>query len=227
MSEQTPVQAPTEPAGDVPQQGTTKTVLGTPLESTKVETPAAPAKVEQTEAEVKAAAEAKVKADADAAAKAVPEKYDFKLPDGVALDQATADVFTPKFKELGLTQTQAQALVDTYVASMKASTTANEAAFAQQEKDWLAASKADTEIGGQKFEENSKLAQKTMSAMGSPELVQLMETTGFGNHPEVIRFFSRVGKHLSEDALVRPGGAGAGPRSLEERLYGGTSQRAQ
>lgn len=164
--------------------------------------------------EQKAAREA-----AEQAAK-VPEKYEFKLPDGVTLDQATYDAFTPKFKELGLNATQAQGLVDTYMASLKASNEASEKAFEQQTKDWEASARADAEIGGAKFEASMARALKTMSAFGSPELVRLMNTTGFGNHPEFIRFFSKVGEKISEDTLHRGGESGAGPRSIEERLYG-------
>ena len=57
------------------------------------------------------------KADDKPIAPTVPEKYDFKAPEGQSLDAALVERATPIFKELGLTQDAAQKLVDFYNAS--------------------------------------------------------------------------------------------------------------
>ncbi|HEX6215298.1 MAG TPA: hypothetical protein VFZ38_10790 [Vicinamibacterales bacterium] len=234
MSEQTSVQNSTESPAAVQQQpGATDagkpdaTVLGDvkfdkQADATGADKGAAADADKSKPADDKAAEtpEQKAAREAAEAAAKVPEKYEFKLPDGIALDQAASDLFTPKFKELGLTQAQAQGLVDTYVSALKSNAESDEASFAQQTKDWETTARADKEIGGAKFDESKSLAHKTMSAFGSPELVNLMNTTGFGNHPELIRFFARVGKSISEDTIHRTGQPGAGERSLEDRLYG-------
>lgn len=230
MSDQTTtVQTPTESAGTVQaaDKGADSTVLGSAKLDGKTTqaTETKPADVKPgdgkpSDTTTTETPEQKAARDAAELAAKVPEKYEFKLPDGVTLDQATYDAFTPKFKELGLNATQAQGLVDTYMASMKASNEASEKAFEQQTKDWEATARADAEIGGAKFDASVARAHKTMSAFGSPELVRLMNTTGFGNHPEFIRFFSKVGEKISEDTMHRPGEQGSGARSIEERLYG-------
>lgn len=228
MSEQTTtVQNPTESAGtdqaaDKGATTATSTVLGGAKLDDKGaakqgEKPADPKPGDTTTTETP---EQKTAREAAEAAAKVPEKYEFKLPDGVTLDAAAYEAFTPKFKELGLNATQAQGLVDTYMASLKSSSEASEAAFEQQTKEWEASARADAEIGGAKFDATVARSNKTMSAFGSPELVRLMNTTGFGNHPEFIRFFARVGEKISEDTLHRGGEQGAGSRSIEERLYG-------
>lgn len=235
MSDQTTtVQTNTESAGTVQQTDTsadTTTVLGaakvdqkpatdatattTTTDDKKVDDKKPDETTTTTETpEQKAAREA-----AEAAAK-VPEKYEFKLPDGVQLDQAAYDTFTPKFKELGLNAAQAQGLVDTYLASLKSQADATEQAFTQQTKEWETTARADAEIGGNKWDASVALSNKTMSAFGTPELVRLMNTTGFGNHPELIRFFARVGNAIGEDSMQRHGEPGAGQRSAEERLWG-------
>src|SRR6185437_10360924 len=43
-----------------------------------------------------------------------PESYDFKAPEGKELNSKFLDRATPVFKELGLSQANAQKLVDTY-----------------------------------------------------------------------------------------------------------------
>src|SRR3546814_5726483 len=50
-----------------------------------------------------------------------PEAYEaFAVPDGMELDQAALDRFSPKFKELGLSQDKAQALVSLYAEHIQA-----------------------------------------------------------------------------------------------------------
>ena len=50
-----------------------------------------------------------------------------------------------------------------------------------------------------------------LDAFATPEFRQLLEQTGMGNHPEVIRTFYRAGKAISEDGLVS-GSAPKAPR---------------
>jgi len=61
------------------------------------------------------------------------------------------------------------------------------------------ASENDEEFGGQKFNENAGMAKEALKQFGNEELSDLMDSTGLGNHPEVIRFFFRVGKAMKED----------------------------
>ena len=53
---------------------------------------------------------------------------------------------------------------------------------------------------------------------------QLLEQTGHGNNPDVLRFFNRLADALMEDGLVQGQTGGAMP-PLEERMYAGWSSR--
>ena len=76
---------------------------------------------------------------------------------------------------------------------------------------WSESSKADNEFGGEKLAENLATAKKALDAFGSPELKQLLNESGLGNHPEVIRMMYRAGKSISEDTFVGASqGSGAG-----------------
>lgn len=125
----------------------------------------------------------------------VVEYKDFTLPEGVTLDSALLEQATPIFKELGLSKEQAQKLVN-----LKAQESQQQAdAFNQQLETWRTSAKADKEYGGDLFEANIALARSAMNRVGTPELKQLLNDSGVGDHPEVIRLMVRVGKMTAED----------------------------
>jgi hypothetical protein len=150
-------------------------------------------------------------AEGDAEPEGVPENYDFKAPEGVALDQAAVEAFAPVAKDLGLTQTQAQRVVDLY-AGLQAK---QQEAQAGLVKEWAKQVTTDKEIGGAKWAENRAVIARARDAFATPELVQLMEQTGLGSHPEVIKLFVKVGKAISDDGHVIGGNPGPDPRSAD------------
>ena len=135
----------------------------------------------------------------------VPESYDLKMPEGVELDTAAAGEFTEIAKELKLTQEQAQKVADigAKMAQRQAESHANLVA------QWTEQVKTDKEIGGDKLAENLGIARKAIDTFGSPELKALLNSTGLGNHPEVVKLAFKVGKAISEDSFVtgKPKGA--------------------
>lgn len=149
-----------------------------------------------------------------------PEEYaDFAMPEGVEVDAATLDAFKPLAKEFGLSQEQAQKLVDLYAGKQAAAAEAQAQAWREAQEQWVEQAKADKEIGGAKFEQNVATAKKALDKFGTPELFEALSLTGAGNHPEFVRFCARVGKAISEDTLVSPQSATGSPKSLEERMY--------
>lgn len=166
-----------------------------------------------------APAEAKPE-EAKAEAPVVPEKYEFKLPEGYALDEALVGEFTPIAKELELSNDKAQKLVEFYTKAEEARAAKAEKEHSEMVSQWVKNAKADPEIGGANLDATIKSAQRALAAFGSESLKQLLSTTGLSNHPEVIRAFAKAGQHLREDKLVVSEAANA-PRSYAERLYGG------
>lgn len=88
----------------------------------------------------------------------------------------------------------------------------------KQVADWGTATKEDKEIGGEKFEANLTRAKQAMDKFATPELREFLETSGMGNHPELIRVFVKVGAAMSEDSLVTSNEKGQ--RSAADVLYG-------
>ncbi|MEC7472463.1 MAG: hypothetical protein VX946_03765 [Pseudomonadota bacterium] len=49
---------------------------------------------------------------------------------------------------------------------------------------------------------------KAIEKFGSPELRQVLNDSGLGNHPELVKFCHRIGKAISDDSLVLGGTQG-------------------
>ena len=76
----------------------------------------------------------------------------------------------------------------------------------------------DKEFGGPALAENLSVAKKALDAFGTAELRTLLNESGLGNHPEIVRLFFRAGKAISEDRVVTgsTGQAKAGPKSFSD-----------
>ncbi|MBS1165339.1 MAG: hypothetical protein H6R00_1364 [Proteobacteria bacterium] len=155
--------------------------------------------------------EAKDEAGAIDPADEVPEdgRYDFGLPEGMAIDEKLAEAMSPVLKDIGLTRGQAQALAGALAAHRQAEAGAGAKEWADIQTGWVASARKDAEIGGARWDASVAVAQGALARFGTPGLKAFLTESGGGNHPEVIRFMARVGSAIAED---RPesGGAGAG-----------------
>lgn len=182
----------------------------TPQQQATTDQAATAPEVKPVEGEPAKAAEApEVKAGA-------PEKYEFKAPENTVLDDKVLSAYSDVAKELNLPQEAAQKVLDK-VAPIMAAQQAE--AIKQLNTEWLTAVKADKEFGGDKVEANIAVARKAIDAFGTPELKALLNQTGLGNNPELIRAFYRAGKAISEDRFVSGGAASTGSKNLASALY--------
>ncbi|MFY8163614.1 MAG: hypothetical protein ACOVKC_05195, partial [Brevundimonas sp.] len=128
-----------------------------------------------------------------------PEAYEFKVPEGRAFDAEVITAYSQVARELNLSQDAAQRLLDAVGPKMVERQTAQIEAI---RNGWADSSKSDREFGGEKLSENLGVAKKALDAFGTAELRTLLNETGLGNHPELIRFMFRAGKAISEDRMV-------------------------
>lgn len=135
----------------------------------------------------------------------VPEEYEnFTLPDGVEADEAMMDEFKPLAKELGLTQEAAQKLVDLQTKHALALAEAEQGEWNDLVKQWEAVAKSDKEIGGDKLDEARANAKKAVEKLGTTEFAEMLEWTGTGSNPEMIRLLNRVyTQFLAEDKVEK------------------------
>lgn len=139
-----------------------------------------------------------------------PATYEFKPVEGRELDSETMSTFAEVAKELDLTQDAAQKILDRMSPKMAQRQQAQIEAI---RTEWVEASKTDAEFGGDKIAENLAVAKKALDQFGTPELRALLNESGLGNHPEIIRLMYRAGKSISEDTYVgRAAGSGGKPQ---------------
>lgn len=163
---------------------------------------------------------------AEAKANAVPETYEaFTMPEGGEVDEALLGEFSAVAKELGLTQAQAQKLVDLQAKSAIAETSARTDQLTQaleaQKTRWVDEIKNDPELGGAKFDATITTAVKAMSFFGDDFRVLLNES-GIGNNPGLIRGLHKIGLAMSEDRMVIPGSDASATegKSAAEVMFG-------
>lgn len=152
---------------------------------------------------------------ADPGTLGAPESYDLKPPEGNKFDEEVLSTFTNVAKELDLSQGAAQKILDAIAPKVAERFVAKQMeAINATVNQWVADTKADKVLGGEKLAENLAVAEKALAAFGTPELRKLLGAfdaktnptgTGLGNHPDVIRAFFNAGKAISEDKFV-PGG---------------------
>jgi hypothetical protein len=145
-----------------------------------------------------------------------PEKYEFKEVEGADINADTLAEFSEVAKELGLPQDAAQKILDKMAPSM---VRRQAEAIEGVKTQWAESARADKEYGGDKLNENLAVAKKALDAFGTPELRTLLNESGLGNHPEVIRFMVRSGKAISEDGFVGGTRSAAGPADPAKRLF--------
>ncbi|WP_323026539.1 protease [Castellaniella sp.] len=150
-------------------------------------------------------------------AEGAPEKYEFQAPEGTeAFDSQVLDAFSAVAKDLNLPQEQAQQILDKMTPVIQARQVEQLQAAHDQ---WIQAAETDKEFGGEKLQENMAVAKKALDTFGSPELRTLLNQSGLGNHPEIIRAFYRAGKAISEDRFIPSGQANAAAGANAKRLY--------
>lgn len=161
-----------------------------------------------------------------------PAKIEIKFEEGVKVDPTVVAEFENVATELGLTPEQAQKLAE-FGPKLGAKFSTDLISLAEEATaEWAEQSRNDEEIGGKGdqaiLDRNLADASKAMEAFATPELRSLLAKfdkeanpngTGFGNHPEVIRLFVRIGKAISEDSTVVSGKGTRPVRNPEAVLY--------
>lgn len=142
-----------------------------------------------------------------------PETYELTAPDGMTIDDALLAEVTPVFKELGLSNDAANKLMPLASTFAERLFTAQTDAHKAMTADWAKEAKADKDLGGANWGETESLVAKALDQFGAAEgsdFRKLLDDTGLGNHPEMIRMFRKIGERLGEGGdFVRPDAAAA------------------
>ena len=126
-----------------------------------------------------------------------------------------AEGFKQKAQELGMTPTQVKELFGWYVEEVGEKEVSQTQEQAQQFRE-QSEQQLKKEFGNA-YSERIKHASNAVKQFGGDELTQVLDQTGLGNHPAVVKAFAEVGKNLAEDTV---GGSAKGE-------FGRTPDQAQ
>lgn len=144
-----------------------------------------------------------------------PEKYEkFNLPEGFEIPEESFNVFSETFTELGLTQEQAQKLVDVDLKIKQATMQADQEAINKQVETWRADIKKEF---GEGFPEAQQKAKHALSTYFSKELVSELDKLYLLDNPELFRALHKIGGTISEDSLVT-GDKATKDKTLQDRF---------
>lgn len=213
----TPPVVPNPTPGNDPAARAPDGSLKEPTSSTPPATPEPPKAIEPAAPKDPAAPKEPAKA-----ADGPPEKYEFKAAEGKELDPKVVEAVTPIFKELGLTQDQAQKLVDFQAARDTELATAMEKVVNDTRNEWREKIAKDPTLGDGKdnlkpeVRANISKALDSLPAEAKAAVVKAFDLTGAGDNPAVVAAMNHFGKLLSEGTSVR----GGGPSSEGQRAPG-------
>jgi hypothetical protein len=140
-----------------------------------------------------------------------PDKYaDFKTPEGFELDAEVAGEAGAIFKDLNLSQSDSQKLVDLYIKHAKNAFEQPFNAYMEKRQEWRDEINSDPEIGGSKLSGVKVSIAKLIDSFGDRKTAEAfreaMDYTGAGDNPAVVRGLYALSKHLTEGGPVRGGG---------------------
>ena len=159
-----------------------------------------------------------------AEAPAADEPFSVKAPEGSEAYQADFDKFAGDMDgwlKANPNASAREALAEAAARQARLVGEAQTQAMAQRDQQisaWGDELKADKDFGGEAFDKNVATAIKGLEAVGSPELRQMLDQTGLGSHPEIVRAFKKVGE-LVADAPFATGAQPAQSASPAARMY--------
>lgn len=144
------------------------------------------------------------------------DKYELKLPDGLPepIAQAFGETEMAGFKtfahSIGLSQDQASKLVEWQAGNMQTQFTGLDTAADDARKSADDTLRAEW---GKGYDQQTKNAGTAFLKYGGDDLAAIMDSTGLGNHPAVIKAFANIAKStMSDKDLI--GGEGTGGENL-------------
>ena len=230
-TQSTPAEAPlaNDPAartetGEIKDQSATQSATQPTTETTSQDTESS----KTTEAAKPTTPEAKAEGEKKPEAEGPPEKYEFKAPEGVKLSEKTTEAAGAVFKDLGLTQAQADKLVEFHIAQMKEIGEAPLKAFETMRTNWRNEVLGDNALsdGSDLKPEVKATLGRAIDAMGpklSSEFRSAMDNTGVGDHPAIVRGLLALGKLSTEGTAV----TGGNPSAEGQRKPGAVRSAAQ
>ena len=85
----------------------------------------------------------------------------------------------------------------------------------KQEDQWKETLRKDKAYGGKYYNSTLDSAEKVLRRYGSKELTDVLNGSGYGSHPELIKMLARLGKTMSNDQILH----GEPSKKIENKQY--------
>jgi hypothetical protein len=149
-----------------------------------------------------------------------PEKYDLKLGDDSIFEKEDIERIEAKAKELNLNNEDAQSLLEMESGIISDYHDKLIKQVEDTQAGWIKEGENDKEIGGDNYKESVALSNRVVEKFGSEVYKKMMDDSGYGNHPEVIRIFAGIGKLMENDKGIFPNSHSSKEKTAEEVFYG-------
>lgn len=156
---------------------------------------------------------------------AADEPFSVKAPEGAEAYQADFDKFAGDMDgwlKANPNASAREALAEAAARQAKLVGESQAQAMAQRDQQisaWGDELKADKDFGGEAFDKNVATAIKGLEAVGSPELRQMLDQTGLGSHPEIVRAFKKVGELVADAPFATGAQPAQSASSAAARMY--------
>lgn len=147
------------------------------------------------------------------------KSYELKAPDGVELSPEGLKAFNEFAVANKLPEGTAKQIAEWYGKHASEAAKAQATHWQSVNDGWVKAAKEDTEYGGDKFDNTVTAVKGLIGKFGGKEFTDMLNATGAGNHPEMIRFLNRVNEATKEDKQVTVGANNGSKPDLAKRLF--------
>lgn len=136
-----------------------------------------------------------------------PEEYKIEkpavIPEGIEWNEDKAKEFQSTAHALGLNKNQVAKLVNWYTDRIGR----DMQSYRQKEAEKIEFGKSEAEKEMQKewgpdYQRRVTVAKRGLRAMGDKNLIELLDTTGIGNHPSFLRLFYSLGQKYAEHGMI-------------------------
>jgi hypothetical protein len=221
MSEQT-----TSTVQDTPKavENVNNVVANATTQATPVVDAAASAQAQHVQTEIASKeAEAAAKGSEEQQAKSnVPEKYELNMPEQTLLEAEAVERIAGIARERGLSNEQAQELLDMEHDAVATYHNKQVTAFLQRADTWKQEVVNDKEIGGDNLNKTVSLVNRFLEKYDvDGSFRKDLEVTKYGNHPGLIKVLYRAAKEsFANDEFVQaPLNQGGSKKSVQDILY--------
>lgn len=147
-----------------------------------------------------------------------PEDYVFQFSPETVVDTLLIDEFKRFAFEQNMSLENARLMARFYEKYVLGQSKKQSQEQEELLKSMQKACEEDSEFGGMGFYDNMRYARAAILRFDDGSLAKILNDTGFGSHPEVVRFMYRVGRALAEKEMPRAKESPA-ERSVAELFY--------